>query len=64
MGWCARRPAYAALATERGQLLPSFASALGRFADHFGREPEQEVDECHLRGSGEVAETPPLLPAE
>ena len=65
MGWCARRPANAALATERGQLLPTLDSALARFADHFGREPEtiEETEACHLRGSVETEE-PPLLPAE
>jgi len=66
MGWCARRPAYAALATERGQLLPTFESALSRFAEHFGREPslEEDTEACHLRGSEVELEEVPLTPAE
>lgn len=38
IGWAAERPRNAALGTERGQILPSFESALGHFADHFRPE--------------------------
>ncbi|MBW8811959.1 MAG: sugar nucleotide-binding protein [Caulobacterales bacterium] len=35
-GWPAARPAYAPLATERGQVLPSLEQAIGRFAAQVG----------------------------
>lgn len=38
LGWRAERPAYAALGTERGQILPSFEAALERFARGFRPE--------------------------
>ena len=47
MGWPAERPAYAALATERGQLMPTFERALAEFAEHVTRhlEPAAEAEE-------------------
>jgi dTDP-4-dehydrorhamnose reductase len=36
LGWPARRPRYAALATERGQVLPPLEHAIARFAAHAG----------------------------
>jgi hypothetical protein len=66
MGWAAARPSNVAMATERGQLLPTFEAAIGRFADHFGRHPEANDDEtCLVRGSKEpeVVEAP-LVAAE
>ena len=51
MGWRAPRPAYAALATERGQLLPSFERSLAEFAEHVrGRLHRDEVHAPDPRG--------------
>ena len=41
MGWPALRPAYAALGTERGQLLPSLDAAVETYADHVRHERSQ-----------------------
>ena len=48
LGWKAERPAYAALGTERGQILPSFEDALARFAAGFQLEgePVAEAPTC------------------
>lgn len=35
MGWVAQRPAYAAMTSERGLIMPSLASAIDRFAHEF-----------------------------
>jgi dTDP-4-dehydrorhamnose reductase len=48
-GWAAARPAYAPLATERGQVMPELSNAIGRFAailreSEFTPEQVAEVD--------------------
>jgi dTDP-4-dehydrorhamnose reductase len=48
-GWPATRPVYAALATERGRMMPSLQSAIDRFADvmreaEFAAEAEAPID--------------------
>jgi dTDP-4-dehydrorhamnose reductase len=53
MGWRAERPAYAALATERGQLMPTFERSLAEFAEHAARHlerPEHGEEEVPARG--------------
>jgi hypothetical protein len=53
MGWRAERPAYAALATERGQLMPTFERSLAEFAEHAARHLERpEHGEEEVPASG------------
>jgi hypothetical protein len=65
MGWAAELPAYAALATERGQLMPSFDRALAEFAEHVARhleltpEAEEERRATGLRGDAGARVTLP-----
>jgi dTDP-4-dehydrorhamnose reductase len=54
MGWPALRPAHAALGTAFGQRMPTFESALHRFAERFGAElsAEPASERAKRRSSG------------
>jgi hypothetical protein len=65
MGWPAERPAYVALGTERGQLMPSFESALASFAAEIARDhARSDPDEREHRAGMLRGDEAPAVPAE
>ncbi|MDP8915645.1 MAG: SDR family oxidoreductase, partial [Pseudomonadota bacterium] len=61
MGWRAQRPTYAALGTERGQILRSFEAALAVFARQFELERAPETEAAAGTGKGTAARIRPAL---
>jgi dTDP-4-dehydrorhamnose reductase len=61
MGWRAERPANAALATTRGQILPSLDSALSHFADHYRPETPVPAEKPTRTRQASAARPPPTL---